>query len=528
VLRGAAILAASIAVLVLPARAGAGLAEQDGATALKGIAAAVAAGRLSSENGAHYRESVTRALSVVNRLPNPRAANLGAVLHEVAVQASSLNEPRALALFSMLEVNTSYFATHVVPGSPKDISGPDRVLYRYFYGRGFQFHPLGNFGALNADLAAGHDDDAAQLAAALVARGVRRDGGLVWEYYFPFGGGAAPWTSGMAQAVAAQALARAGEHFGDSSLTDAARATYATIPGRLLLDLPAGPWIKLYSFGRSVVLNAQLQAAISVADYATIAGDQGATATAGLLQSAAATLLPRFDTGYWSLYSLGGPESSLDYHQYVVSLLQKLAGRTTDTRFASAGQRFQVDLKQPPAFELGEPSAPLYPRPADGFRDVGIVSFWLSKRSFVTLQVAGERRALSLGFGWHRLQWTPPSAAPAAYQAALGAVDLAGNRASIDLLPLVVLADTRPPDATAQLAAGALTWSAVDDGTPWLRLRLVLRGSGGPRLFDLGRRPLSGKAAPKLPKGSWQATLSLANSAGRVVRVELGTVDVSG
>ncbi len=45
-----------------------------------------------------------------------------------------------------------------------------------------------------------------QLAAALIARAVPRSGGVAWEYYFPYGGGRAPWVSGMAQAVAAQAL----------------------------------------------------------------------------------------------------------------------------------------------------------------------------------------------------------------------------------------------------------------------------------------------------------------------------------
>ena len=52
-----------------------------------------------------------------------------------------------------------------------------------------------------------------------MARAVTRPGGgLAWEYYFAFGGGRAPWTSGMAQSVAAQAFARAASLLPDEPL----------------------------------------------------------------------------------------------------------------------------------------------------------------------------------------------------------------------------------------------------------------------------------------------------------------------
>jgi hypothetical protein len=432
--RGAAILAASILALLVTGQARAGQTDADAALADRGLAAAAASGRITAPAAATYRASVADAVSVLARLGNPRAANLGAVLHEVASQSASLSAPRALALYSMLAVNASYLGTHAVPVATTDIAGPDKVIYRYFSGRGFQFHPLGNFGALNADLAAGHLDDARTLAAALVARGVPRAGGLIWEYYFPFGGGAAPWTSGMAQAVAAQAFARASAALSDPSFLDEARKAYAAIPSRLVRPLDAGPWIRLYSFSSSVVLNAQLQAAISVRDYATIAADSAAAALAAGLESSSAAMLARFDTGWWSLYSLAGDESPLTYHQYVISLLQKLAARSSDPRFAAEAQRFQTDLGQPPAFELGRPAGPLY-----GKRSLAAVSFWLSKISTVTLRVGGGRRTLRLGFGWHTLSWQPPSAAPALYPVSLSAVDLTGRTASVDLLPLAVL-----------------------------------------------------------------------------------------
>ncbi len=97
-----------------------------------------------------------------------------------------------------------------MPRDGANILDADGVVYRAFAGHGLQFHPLGNFARLNRLLADGDDTDAAFLAAALIGRAVPRLGALTWEYYFPFGGGYPPWTSGMVQAVAARAFAADG------------------------------------------------------------------------------------------------------------------------------------------------------------------------------------------------------------------------------------------------------------------------------------------------------------------------------
>ena len=64
------------------------------------------------------------------------------------------------------------------------------------------------------------------MAAALVVRGVPEDDTLVWEYYFPYGG-PPRWTSGFAQGVAAESLARAGALVADRSFSEAARGRSA-------------------------------------------------------------------------------------------------------------------------------------------------------------------------------------------------------------------------------------------------------------------------------------------------------------
>jgi len=46
----------------------------------------------------------------------------------------------------------------------------------------------------------------------------------------------------------------------------------------------------------------------------------------------------------------------------------------------------------------------------------------------------------------------------------------------------------------------------------------------GKRTLALGRRPLSGSVALRVPPGTWSAVLVAANSAGRRAAVTLGTL----
>lgn len=159
----------------------------------------------------------------------------------------------------------------------------------------------------------------------------------LWEYPFAYGP-AAPWTSGMAQAVAAQALARTGRASGDVGLLAAARRARRGLDG-LLDERAEGPWVRLYSAGGPVVLNAQLQAALAVGDYATIARDRPAARLAERLRAAARALLLRFDTGFWSRYALDGPLASAHYHRYVAGLSCWSTGRRRAGASSARGRR---------------------------------------------------------------------------------------------------------------------------------------------------------------------------------------------
>jgi hypothetical protein len=498
-----------------------------------GLAQAVSTGKLDQPTATAYATIASQAVSEQPSLPPLRAQTLAGMLKDVATQAGDFNPQWALTLFSMLQFNEQWLVTHVLPPSGTDVSDADGVVYRFFPGHGFEFHPLADFGALNALTLAGNTTGAQALAGALVARGIPTDDGrLLWLYPFPFGSGSVGWRSGMAQAVAAQALARAGQLLSDQNLLTAADEAYAAIPGRLVRSLPQGPWIKLYSFDDAPVLNAQLQSVISIGDYAQISGNTGAAGLAAQLQATAQALLPQFDTGFWSLYSLAGKEAPLSYHDYVVSLLTKLANRTGDTTWSDFATKFksyeaQAPVVKPTLAAVADATAApivIYPDPQDGYLDTATFTFWLSKLSRVTLHAGGTTQTAELGHGTKSIVWSPGRRAAGTYYPYLTATDAAGNTTKVPLRQVVMKALV-PPVVEAHVAGQrTVFWTATDDGTPWLHLVVKLDDGTKVRYRDLGRLPLNGRAVILAPSGTWHATLVAGNSAHQSVTVDLGTV----
>jgi hypothetical protein len=494
----------------------------------RGLDRAVANGSLTVDEADGYRSDLTAAYGTLRKLGGAREQNLAAVLHDVALQWRSYTSPRAYALFTMLETNAGYFGNRAVPAAKTDIQDSDGVVYRFFPGQGFQFHPLAEAGALNAAVASKDPERVEGLALALSNRGAASGGALRFEYYFPYGGGRPPWTSGMAQAVMAQALVRAAALTGDTDLLGDAVAAFHAIPLGLVRKLPQGPWIRLYSFDSEVVLNAQLQTIVALEDYAAATGDTTAATLAAEMLGSAQTLLPRFDTGYWSYYSLARDESPLEYHVYVTQLLKKLAARHPEGPWAKVAARFANYQRQPPIVKPGAVAGTLYPRPADGYKDAAPIRFWLSKRSRVSVSAGGRTSSAWLSHGSHALTWSPGSLRPGSYQPTLRAVDLVGNSASVELPAITVAWDTTPPDVSASAYGRRMAWKANDPGTPWLDLRVLLASGSQHKTLRLGRRPLSGSTALRLPPGRWSAALVAANSAGKRRRVPLGALPASG
>ena len=139
---------------------------------------------------------------------------------------------------------------------------------------------------------------------------------MSWEYSFDYPGSRAPWLSGMAQGVAIQALARAWQ--ATQNRDDLALARQALpglgrplAAGGLLGRSSGGRWWPLYAEDPSLrVLNGDLQTVISLYDYAAITSDTRALGWAQDGAAAAAALLPKYDTGAWSLYQGSGRRPS--------------------------------------------------------------------------------------------------------------------------------------------------------------------------------------------------------------------------
>jgi D-glucuronyl C5-epimerase C-terminus len=525
-MRRAAAGVAAVVALAVPAVAHA-TAAHDAALARKGITLGVKKHWLKAADAQRYRADVTHALRDVSRLAPLRARVITSQLAQLTPLWSSYTSPRALTLFGQLEANLSYLETQRVPTTAVDITDDDGVVYRWFPNLGFEFHPLASFGALNNAAAAQDSEKTQALANALVARAIPRDSRLIWEYQFKFGIGRPPWASGLAQAVAAQALARSAALLDDPAIGAAAVRAFASV-SPLTMKLSSGPWIRLYGFNSEIVLNAQLQAVLSVLEYAQSTEDAKATALAQQLSSAAEKLLPRFDTGDWSRYELGGGYASASYEKFVTDLLQKLAAKTGDPFWVTTSQRFHAYYYDPPQVTQAAPPPTIYPQPADGYLDIAPITVSLNMRASVTLAVGGKVTTYRWAAGPHTVNWTPPAGlAPGTYPVQVTATSYAGHKATYSLAPVVVQWDTAPPAIAAPptLSGTTLTWSFGDPGTPTVDLAVDFSDPAGvnpTQTIELGPLPLTGTSTVAIPPGTWTATLRATNTAGLTTTVLLG------
>jgi hypothetical protein len=294
---------------------------------------------------------------------------------------------------------------------------------------------LGNFGKLNGLWGSRDDDRLAFMLDELLALAAERAGGLAWEYYFAFGGGRAPWVSGLAQGTAVQALARAAARLRRQAdvLPVAQRALAifeAPTPQGVRVPAEHGDHYAIYSFAPGLrVLNGFAQALVGLHDYARLSGDPRGTA---LFQAADPELrheVPTYDTGAWSLYSRGTVtrESDLGYHDLLEGFLEGLCRRTGAEVYCTTAERFVAYRSQPPVVQIA-------PRRLRGGRP-GRVRFELSKISTVTLRILRGDRLVearpfgAVGYGKRSFGWNVPRRR-GDYTVELAVRDLAGNIAA--------------------------------------------------------------------------------------------------
>jgi D-glucuronyl C5-epimerase-like protein/putative peptidoglycan binding protein len=315
--------------------------REEAAPIRDGFDAAVQGGAMTEADASELRARLDGMIADAAKIPPAHALYLPVVLRDAATQSTELTRPRALALLGEIGANLSYLRRHPIPAERTDTHDADGITYRFFPDHGFQFHPLAAFARLNVLTSKGRRSEVERLATALLDRGAPVGNALTWEYYFSVNGGPTRWTSALAQAAAADALARAGQLLDDPAISQSAQRAYRAIPAELSRPLGGGIWVREYGFSDIAILNAQLQSIVSLGRYAAITHDRVAQDFVGRLLTAALTLLPQFDTGCWSRYSLDGSPASLDYHTYHVHLLGKLAESTGNSIWATTESRWR-------------------------------------------------------------------------------------------------------------------------------------------------------------------------------------------
>ncbi|HEY6962832.1 MAG TPA: D-glucuronyl C5-epimerase family protein [Gaiellaceae bacterium] len=223
-------------------------------------------------------------------------------------------------------------------------AGDNGLVYRYYAGYGYRLNPLLSFAQLENRVSAHDARGARALAARLVARGTHRGDALYWTYDFPFGGCRAGWTSGFAQAIAAESLAQTARLSGDRTALAAARAAFRGLRRTLLIRIGGGEWVQEYSCTGEVILNAQLESLLALELYERIVGTPDSRATIAALERATIRLLPRFDLGTWGRYELGGPAADTHYEAYHVDLLRRLAAHHREPIWRQTYLRWRAGL----------------------------------------------------------------------------------------------------------------------------------------------------------------------------------------
>ena len=372
-----------------------------------------------------------RARRALRRLTGARRTELAAVLEnaEAIAAAGQLTVSRLEPVFQTLERNTRYWTTGPLIAHGRRVVFDDApTVWQYYRGQGLQIQVLANFGKANALWADEEEAQLRDLLGELVPLAADRGGSPAWEYYFRFGGGAPPWTSGLSQGTAVQALARASALLGDASYRDLAARALALFeqppPTGVRVDTPAGAHYLIYTFSPSLlVLNAFLQSVIGLHDYAQLTGDPRGQALYAAGESEARQAVPRYDTGVWSLYSLER-EADLGYHNLQTGFLRNLCTRTREPVYCDAAARFRGYLRTTPTVAVatrrirtGAPAELGFQ--LDKISRVGVSVLSGGTTVFATSAVVGR--------GLRTFRWPRP-AAEGVYELRVTATDLAGNR----------------------------------------------------------------------------------------------------
>ena len=417
--------------------------------------------QVDADQAADYKRIYKEARDTRAKLSGSYRNELSSVITrlERIAAADRLTGSRMPALFLQLDRNDEFWggdpkfpAREDIPEEPCRPAQSGRagsriqfygseIIYQYYPGNGLQIQPLANFGKANGIYTAcrrkeARCDEAAlrKLLDELVAIRSSRGGSTTWEYWFPFGGGTPPWTSGMSQGTAVQALTRGSVLLKEPSYMAVAKSAIglfekSTPTGVRVRGEGGGSHYVIYSFAPGLrVLNAFLQTITGLYDYARTAKDDRAMRLFRAGDRSARREVPRYDTGAWSLYSQGGAESDLNYHNVVTDFLENLCSRTKTSVYCQKADRFNAYKKSRPRASYKGPGST-----RTGRRTA--LAFTLNKVSCVTATIRDAsgsqvyRSQIKFFRGRRAFTWQPRKAGR--YTLELDVLDLRKNRTVI-------------------------------------------------------------------------------------------------
>ena len=332
-LAGAALLGAGVASLGAPASA-----APSGPTVSAALASLENSGALAPPLHRQYLAEYIAAKHLLGKLSGTRQTELGAVIANLQAMAAAgeLVPSRLPALFVTLQRNVQWWNTGPLLSADARVSFPGSgLVWEYYPGQGIEIQWLATFGEANGYWLSGQTAKLGALLNEVIPLATERAGGIAWEYLFQFDGGLPPWTSGLSQGTAIQALAR-----GWSSLHLAAYKTAAAAalgifqtppPVGVRVATAAGAHYLEYTYApHERILNGFIQALNGLYDYTHLTGDPLGEQLFEAGDAEAPRRGAEYDTGAWSLYDQS-TESDLNYHQLLITFLQNLCTRTSQS-----------------------------------------------------------------------------------------------------------------------------------------------------------------------------------------------------
>lgn len=359
--------------------------------------------QISAEKAAESLAAWRSAVAIRKGLRGPAATPLGNAIDGLArIAAQGHLTPSRLALVTLTaQRNAEYFAKGRIPRSGQRVQfeGSD-LVWQYYPGHGLQLQVLASFGIANGLWKVKLKGHLRDLLDELVALRSYRAGGVTWEYAFAFGGGNPPWTSGMSQATAVQALSRGAVLLNEPKYASLAKAALPLFsrhsPSGVRASTDRGPWYLMYSFDPSLrILNGFLQTLIGLDEMRDLTGDLTADSLFKAADPVARAAVPRYRSIGWSYY-LPGKWDTFDYHSLTTGFLEELCRRTSTPVYCDTGTAFRRFMDNPPLLAVkttrlkaGKP---------------GAIRIWVSKPSSVSVKVIDSSGRTLL----NRSTWTQP------------------------------------------------------------------------------------------------------------------------